>query len=278
MSEEAPRLRLKPKLAPETPAQPAPAPVAPPPLASAPPPPAAVPPPAAPAPVFAEPPPLPPAEAPASSFRLKPKTPSLPPDPGRPPPVPPAAVAPVAAAPGRSAAALAAEGRKVQLAALCIGAAGSVLFGVIGYLTYSGQLRAESLLFTDNEADMIGEPIDSTEDDDALEATAAIAPAPVAEPAETVARTPEPARSAAIAPASLDTVEPSDEFRAAVAALKITGVRAGSNPRVLIAGASYKPGDVVHAPLGIVFSGYDADRRLVRFQDATGARLERPDR
>ena len=166
----------------------------------------------------------------------------------------------------------------MQLAALCIGAAGSVLFGVIGYLTYSGQLRAESLLFTDNETDMIGEPIDSTEDGDALEATAAIAPATVAEPAETVARTPEPARSAAIAPASLDTVEPSDEFRAAVAALKITGVRAGSNPRVLIAGASYKPGDVVHAPLGIVFSGYDADRRLVRFQDASGARIDRPDR
>jgi hypothetical protein len=47
---------------------------------------------------------------------------------------------------------------------------------------------------------------------------------------------------------------------------------------VLIAGAPYKPGDVVHAPLGIVFSGYDADRRLVRFQDASGARLERPDR
>lgn len=67
-------------------------------------------------------------------------------------------------------------------------------------------------------------------------------------------------------------------FRSWVDNVKISGVRVGSNPRILVGKVSFNRGDVVDEKLGIVFVGYDQDRRMVRFQDSSGAILERSDR
>ncbi len=42
--------------------------------------------------------------------------------------------------------------------------------------------------------------------------------------------------------------------------------------------SSYLPGETVNPVLEIVFDGYDANRRLVRFKDKSGAVIERRDR
>lgn len=67
-------------------------------------------------------------------------------------------------------------------------------------------------------------------------------------------------------------------FRTWVENVKISGVRVSSNPRILIGKFSFNQGDVVDKKLGIVFVGYDRERYLVRFQDSSGAVLERLDR
>jgi hypothetical protein len=63
-------------------------------------------------------------------------------------------------------------------------------------------------------------------------------------------------------------------FKAWVQNLRISGVRAGSNPKVFIERTAYGVGDLVNPQLGILFDGYDAETRMLRFKDKTGATVE----
>jgi hypothetical protein len=81
---------------------------------------------------------------------------------------------------------------------------------------------------------------------------------------------PTPAISKPVGP-----VAPSATFKAWVQNLKISGVRGGANPRVFIERTSYAPGDLVNPQLGITFEGYDAETRMLRFKDKSGAVVER---
>jgi hypothetical protein len=67
---------------------------------------------------------------------------------------------------------------------------------------------------------------------------------------------------------------PSLAFRAWVQNLRVGSVRSGASPRVLIERTTYEVGDLVHPQLGIVFDGYNAETRLLRFKDKTGAVVE----
>jgi hypothetical protein len=68
---------------------------------------------------------------------------------------------------------------------------------------------------------------------------------------------------------------PTVAFKAWVENLRVSGVRAGSNPRVFIGGTAYAPGDLVNPQLGITFVGYNAEIRMLTFKDATGAKVDR---
>ncbi|HRG55379.1 MAG TPA: hypothetical protein PLG56_05020, partial [Lacunisphaera sp.] len=68
---------------------------------------------------------------------------------------------------------------------------------------------------------------------------------------------------------------PSNQFRAFVENLKISGVRGGATPRVFIGGTSFQKGDLVNPQLGITFEGYSSATRLLTFKDQTGAKVER---
>lgn len=64
-------------------------------------------------------------------------------------------------------------------------------------------------------------------------------------------------------------------FRAWVQNVRISGVRAGTSPRVFIERTAYAQGDLVNPQLGVVFDGYNPETRLLRFKDASGAIVER---
>lgn len=111
-------------------------------------------------------------------------------------------------------------------------------------------------------------------------------PEPVVEavaetPVEPVAKEPvakEPVAPEPVAPAPVVIVPPpvpSTVFKAWVENLKISGVRAGANPRVFIGGTSYVSGDLVNPQLGISFDHYNAETRMLVFKDKTGAKVER---
>jgi hypothetical protein len=83
---------------------------------------------------------------------------------------------------------------------------------------------------------------------------------------------------ATVTPPTLTAGSPavaSPAFRAWVMGLKIGGVRAGETPRIFIERSAYSPGDLVNPSLGIVFAGYNAEKRLLIFRDPTGATVER---
>ncbi len=262
MSDDVPKLRIKPRLAAESPTSPPPGP----PVADA----------------ATSPPPLPPTGAPPD-FRLKPKV-----------PVPQAGLvnvplastegtAPspfVAPSPRRSSEELAAEGRKVQFAALLIGALGLTLFAGVGYLAYSGQFNAVHAFAPEERLELPGEEDGEPTKDSRPDVVAAPAQAETPKTADAAAPALEtaPSRPAEVSTSADVVPTPSLEFRTYVANLRILGVRAGSNPRVLIDRTSYTLGATINEELGIIFAGYDSERHLVRFQDATGAFVERPDR
>jgi hypothetical protein len=79
----------------------------------------------------------------------------------------------------------------------------------------------------------------------------------------------------AVAAAPPPRAEPSPEFRAWVLAVKIAGLRTGDSPRLLISGSAYQVGDIVNREHGIAFAGYDPARRMLLFNDANGAVVER---
>lgn len=53
--------------------------------------------------------------------------------------------------------------------------------------------------------------------------------------------------------------------------VRIAAVRAGQNPRLLIGHTAYALGEEIDSSLGIVFSGYEASTRELRFTDRAGA-------
>ncbi len=89
---------------------------------------------------------------------------------------------------------------------------------------------------------------------------------------------PVESKSESDSPARVSTGDAAASFRAWVEHVKISGVRVSANPRILIGKVSFNQGDVVDEKLGIIFVGYDKERYLVRFQDSSGAILERQDR
>lgn len=98
----------------------------------------------------------------------------------------------------------------------------------------------------------------------------------VEKPAEPMVK--EPVAPEPVVPAPVVIVPPpapSTLFKAWVENLKISGVRAGANPRVFIGGTSYVPGDLVNPQLGISFDHYSPETRLLTFKDKTGAKVER---
>lgn len=135
--------------------------------------------------------------------------------------------------------------RRVKLAAFGIGAAGIVLFVAVAWIAFPRL--------------MAGANDDGSE---AAEQTTAPAPAPAAAPATA------PAVEFAATSAAEDWVRQ----------VRISGVRGGSSPRVLLEGRPFAVGEIVNTDLGVVFAGYDASRRLLQFKDADGQLIERPDR
>lgn len=110
---------------------------------------------------------------------------------------------------------------------------------------------------------------------EAITAVAAPSAAP-AKPAGAVSAPPSAAPVAAtLAPGPAGPPPASATFKAWVQNAKVSGVRAGANPRVFIERTAYAQGDLVNPQLGIVFDGYDAETRLLRFKDASGAVVER---
>jgi hypothetical protein len=104
------------------------------------------------------------------------------------------------------------------------------------------------------------------------ETPAAAEPAPTSAPQEPVATlTAGPAAPALPPPPPA----PSVAFRSWVENLHVSGVRAGASPRVFIGGTAYAAGDLVNPQLGIIFEGYDSEKRLLIFRDKSGATVER---
>jgi cytoskeletal protein RodZ len=200
--------------------------------------------------------------------------------------------------------------RKVQRVALMISGAGIVVFGAIAAIAYP-RLIAETKAYAAAEERFRSRPVAEEETpepaapspaqkaDPAKQpaaqspATATMRPTPVtkavtpAAPAvvatTAAAKTsgaPSPATTAPAtpAPAAVSPAAGANAFNTWVANVKISGVRGGSAPRILIGRASFNLGEVVNEELGITFEGYDADRHLVRFRDRTGATAERRDR
>jgi cytoskeletal protein RodZ len=97
-----------------------------------------------------------------------------------------------------------------------------------------------------------------------------------AKPAGAVSAPPSaPPAATTLVPGPAGTPPASATFKAWVQNAKVSGVRAGANPRVFIERTAYAQGDLVNPQLGIVFDGYDAETRLLRFKDASGAVVER---
>jgi hypothetical protein len=195
------------------------------------------------------------------------------------------------------AATIAQANKKLGRAAVGIGVAGVVVFAAVGYLAY-GRLKQEE---ADTQKEVAQEMENARKAIQAAraesEAQAPVvktssAPAPSPQPAAPAAdpapasKTPAaptakatPAESSApVKPASDSTPEPSPAFAAWVRGLKITGLRTGAVPRILVDRATFAAGDVINSDLGIKFDGYDASRRMLRFKDATGAIVERRER
>jgi hypothetical protein len=71
------------------------------------------------------------------------------------------------------------------------------------------------------------------------------------------------------------SVEPSPEFRAFVAGLKISGIFLGTNARILADSRVYRVGDTLDRERGIRLLSVDGDPRKIVFEDKTGARVSR---
>jgi hypothetical protein len=313
MSEEAPKLRLKPRLLGDTPAaSPTPSVPALPPMPETPA--------TAPAPIASTAAEAPAEPAPKPKISLRPKADApVAPSTSRPPPSAPAAPSPARPIPAALPlpAATVAETtphptsasrspKKVQVAALVIGVAGLLIFSGVGFFAYRGfvaqkkadeeearqeerevkearQAAARARAATIPTTASATVPSSPAETPPPKPSPTAAAPAPSssAPPAKT---TPPPAPAIEDRPAVAATNDgsgngaPSPQFKTWVNGLKITGVRSGAVPRMMIGGLAYNLGDTVNHDLGVTFDSYDAGRHTIRFKDKSGATIERRDR
>lgn len=183
--------------------------------------------------------------------------------------------------------------RQVRYAATAIALAGVTAFATVAYVAYP-KLTAQEAEF--QEAQRLArlyaadDPAPEPAPAPSLPAPDSETPAPRPKPAApppAVESTPAPAAAGPSGPLEIPAVigvenvqtatgaEGSRSFKEWVANVKITGLRTGPHPRILIGGSSYDVGDTVSIEHEIRFEGYDADRRVVRFKDASGAVLER---
>jgi hypothetical protein len=175
--------------------------------------------------------------------------------------------------------------RQVNRAALLIAAFGIVIFAAVGYFAFPRLIARQ--LEHDEAARRLEKLFDASRQADAPDAAKtpqSSEPPPTAAPANPTTRPPAPksVAPAAVAPAAAPpdappaaAAEASTNFRAWTQNVRITGLRTGAHPRILINNVSFDVGEIVHAELGIVFDGYDSERRVLRFKDATGAVVER---
>ena len=77
------------------------------------------------------------------------------------------------------------------------------------------------------------------------------------------------------APAPAVISGPNPQLRTFVEKLKIGGVRVGPPARLFLGGVTYKPGDVIYQPFGIVFVGVDPKTEELLFKDDTGTVIRR---
>lgn len=251
---DTPRLRLKPRILPDE-----------------------APPPAGPNATAPTSNPTAPIAAPAGAVRLAPAPAAVRPAvPVEPPPLPEAG-GPTAEP----------DGRRVQLAALGIGLAGVVVFLAVGSIAYPRLLAqtaelaaAEQKLAVDREPQSQNPPESAQAepaDTDANTGEHETATSAVPEPSRSPTGAPVPPPSEAVAAAtSADSSSP--DAKAWITQLRINGVRAGENPRLLVGSKAFSRGEVVNAELGLTFDGYDPRRHMVRFRDPSGKVYERRDR
>ncbi len=173
------------------------------------------------------------------------------------------------------------------------------MFSVVGFFTYrkvqlAAKTEAASRLVEEREEDDAPPKKTSAASSKKTPAPVAVAPSPPPKPAAVEpAKTPTPVPNASLPPspakastapaavaAPTTAASPpagggSADVQAWINGLKISGVRGGASPKVLIDKKTFSVGDVVNDPLGLVFAGYDANRDLLRFTDKSGAIYER---
>lgn len=181
--------------------------------------------------------------------------------------------APVDTAPGVPAESV----RHVKLAALIIGVLGLLVFVVVGTLAFPGLLSDAKTPAGDEEdwsesAAIVAE--EEARNDPVGERTADDAAALSAVDA-TTGNANDRAPSVRPAAAPLPFAGTAEAW---IRELRISGLRRGSSPRILIGGRSYAQGEIVNAELGVIFVAYDEPRRTLRFKDRTGRIIERPGR
>jgi len=73
----------------------------------------------------------------------------------------------------------------------------------------------------------------------------------------------------------VDTTKPppTRNFLVWATTVRISGVRTGENPRVMIGGSPFEPGDTVDARRGVVFVGYEPETQQLRFSEQSGAQV-----
>lgn len=310
MSDETPKLRLKPRLAPDdpTPNTSLPSPTL------------------TPSPVETSSPSAPIVDAPSSSvpeaapeepappptIRFKPRpTPAaapsevapLPPPLVAPPPVVPMSDAPGAVAIARKDTPVAADiarservavtaraNRKLKTIAAGLVIGGLMVFSALGYIAY----RRFRVLQRDNalaQARAAKAETSKSSETKRAPSAAAVGAAAVSLPTESVVKPasastgappadaiPTASSVAATSTASAPPPAPDPAAIAWVQSLKIAGLRKGASPRILVERATYSVGDTLNAELGVTFAGYDASRRMLEFKDRNGTLIERRER
>lgn len=284
MSDPAPKIRLKPRLITETPATPTAADAA----SPAPTPPANVPN----EPAAASPAPRSfalraPTVAPGTSASNLPAATTTADNAPPPPSSGPAATAPAEATKPKT---TPEETKKIQRMALIIGIAGLVVFIGIAAIAFPRLTRrareikeararwAEREAQQDAEPDLPTAPGNTTVATPPASATAKQgADAAISTPKQ-VSAPPAPTATPVTQPGSAPNADSTaDPFRLWVATVKISGIRAGKAPRVLIGNAAFNEGDVVNPALDITFDSYDPNTHTLRFRDHRGTVVDRRD-
>lgn len=180
--------------------------------------------------------------------------------------------------------------KNIPRAAILTGVAGVAIFSAVGFFVFrklSANRKAEEA-----EMRVTAQETKKAASSPAPNATSPVAPSPSSSAVATPAASAAPAATTAASTANLPPAatavaksepkpivplapEPSPEIKAWVNGLRISGVRRGDSPKVLIDRKTFSVGDFVNAEQGITFDGFDASREMIRFKDKEGALYER---